>query len=76
MKKLFSAADRYLQTCDWRDVAVLKFCLCALGVLMGLAVPARKKKFAMRVAALVFVVTYVPLLAKFLPVLFGKEDEK
>lgn len=74
MKKLFSAADRYLQACNWRDIAVLKFCLCALGVLMGLAIPTRKKKRAARIAGLVFVVTYVPLLVKFLFALRGKED--
>lgn len=76
MKKLFSAADRYLQSSDWRDVAVLKLCLCALGVLMGLTIPTEKKKSAARAAALVFVVTYVPLLAKFFSVLCGKEAEK
>ena len=42
MKKLTDAANRYLRACDWRDIAVLKICLCALGVLLGLAVPGRK----------------------------------
>ena len=53
MKKLFSAADRYLRVCDWRDIAVLKFCLCALGVLMGLAVPTRKKKPAAKIQVVI-----------------------
>ena len=44
MKKLTDAANRYLRACDWRDIAVLKICLCALGVLLGLAVPGRKKR--------------------------------
>ncbi len=76
MKKLFSAADRYLRACDWRDIAVLKFCLCALGVLVGLAVPSQKKKPAAKIAGLVFAVTYVPLLVKFLFALRGKEDNE
>ena len=44
MKNLFSAADRYVRSCNWRDIAVLKFCLCALGVLVGLVIPARRRK--------------------------------
>ncbi|MEA4941230.1 hypothetical protein SDC9_75305 [bioreactor metagenome] len=76
MKKLFSAADRYLRACDWRDIAVLKFCLCALGVLVGLAIPTQRKKPAARIAGLVFAVTYVPLLVKFLFALRGKEDNE
>lgn len=75
MKKLFSAADRYLRVCDWRDIAVLKFCLCALGVLVGLAVPTQKKKPAAKIAGLVFAATYIPLIAKFLFVLLSKEDD-
>ena len=31
MKKLFDAANRYIETSDWKTIAVLKFCLIALG---------------------------------------------
>ena len=72
MKRLFDAADRYLKDCTWRDMALLKFCLAAMGVLLGLAVPARKKRPAVWAAALVFAATYVPLMAKFLPFLLGE----
>ena len=72
MKKLTDAANRYLRACDWRDIAVLKICLCALGVLLGLAVPGRKKRPAAWAAALVFAAAYVPLVAKFLPYLREK----
>lgn len=71
MKRLTDAADRYLKACDWRDMAVLKLCLCALGVLIGLAVPGRKKRPAAWAASLVFVAAYVPLMGKFLPYLLG-----
>ena len=69
MKRLTDAADRFLKASSWRDIAVLKFCLMALGILMGLAIPARKKKPAAWAAALVFLATYVPLMGKFLPCL-------
>ena len=69
MKRLTDAADRFLKASSWRDIAVLKFCLMALGILMGLAIPARKKKPAAWAAALVFLATYIPLMVKFLPCL-------
>ena len=72
MKRLTDAANRYLSACDWRDIAVPKICLCALGVLLGLAVPGRKKRPAAWAAALVFAAAYVPLMAKFLPYLLEK----
>lgn len=39
LDSLFTAAERYLKRCKWWDIALLKVCLCALGVLIGLAVP-------------------------------------
>ena len=52
MNRLFDAANRYLKDCSWKDIAVLKFCLIALGVLLGIAVPARKKKASAWAASL------------------------
>ena len=71
MKKLFEAANQYLKGCTWKDMALLKFCVCALGVLIGLAIPGRKKRAAAWVASLLFVTAYVPLMGKFLPFLLG-----
>lgn len=71
MKKLFAAANQYLKGCTWKDMALLKICVCALGVLIGLAMPGRKKRVAAWVASLIFVAAYVPLMGKFLPYLLG-----
>ena len=77
MKRLMDAVDRYLRDCTWKDIAVLKFCLLALGVMLGIAVPARKKTVSAWLASLVFVGTYVPLMGKFLPYLLnGREAEE
>ena len=65
MKKLFAAADQYIQRSDWKTIAVLKFCLLALGVLAGMAVPAKHKKAVAAVALPVFAVTCFPLLFSF-----------
>ena len=73
MERLLEAADRYWDHCTRKDIAVLKCCVCALGVLIGLAVPVRKKRASAWVASLVFVAAYVPLMGKFLPYLLGEK---
>lgn len=65
MKRLFDCADRYIQSRDWKMLAGLKFCLCAMGVLLGLAVPGKHKKSAAIGALGVFLATYIPLMADF-----------
>ena len=65
MKKLFACANAYLASRDWKMVAVLKFCLLSLGLLLGLCVPARHKKKAAIAGGIVFVLTYIPLMTDF-----------
>lgn len=77
MNRLFAAADRYVQTSDWRTIAVLKFCLLALGMMLGMAVPRQRHRPFLIGAAAVFAVTYVPLMAKLVRILLdmGRSDE-
>ena len=35
MSKLFDKANRYLEICDWKDMALLKFCLFSMGIIVG-----------------------------------------
>ena len=65
MKKIIACADAYLASRDWKMVAVLKFCLMALGLLLGLCVPAKYKKKAAAVGGAVFALTYIPLMTDF-----------
>ena len=74
MNRLTDAADQYLKSCTWRDLALLKICVCALGVLIGLALPGRKKRRAAWAASLVFAAAYIPLMGKFLPFLLGQHQ--
>lgn len=67
MKKLFYYGNLFMSKSDWRDAALMKFCLFSLGLLVGTQIPRKKHKFVMVGASLVFVCTYVPLMAK----LFG-----
>lgn len=72
MKHLFRTADRYIQTSDWKLLAVLKFCLLSLGLLAGMSVP-KKQRTPVRIGALaVFFTTYIPLMARLVRML--KED--
>lgn len=67
MKKLLELADAYChRQMDWTDVASLKFCMGALGVLLGLATPRRLRGRVARGAAVLFFTTYVPLMTRFL----------
>jgi len=66
MKRIFDCADRYVQSRDWKMVAALKFCLCAIGVLLGISVPEKHKKIATGFALGVFLSSYIPLMADFL----------
>lgn len=71
MKRPFSAADAYIAKMNWKDLALVKLCLCAAGVMLGLAAPKRVRKWAALGAVVVFVATYLPIMLKFLPHLIG-----
>lgn len=78
MKSLFCCADEYLQKSDWKDLALLKFCLFSMGIIAGMQIPEKNKKKAGAAAALVFVVTYIPQMVKFIGIvmekLFGEKN--
>ncbi|HIY21406.1 MAG TPA: permease of phosphate ABC transporter [Candidatus Flavonifractor merdigallinarum] len=67
MKKLFTAADTCIAEMNWRDLALVKFCLCSMGILLGLAAPKRSRKWVALGAGVLFIATYIPLMLKFLP---------
>ena len=50
MKCLFSCANQYVKESDWKDFALVKLCLCAIGVMIGLAIPKKKKKMPLLIA--------------------------
>lgn len=73
MNRLFVYAEKYIVKSDWKDLAMLKFCLFAMGVLAGMRIPEKNRKQAGWIAAAVFVATYIPLMAKFFLVIREKE---
>lgn len=66
MKRLFDCADNYIQARDWKMLAALKFCLCSIGILLGVLIPVKHKRTAVAGALAVFLATYIPLMADFL----------
>lgn len=74
MKRLFSVANEYVRRSDWKDLALVKFCLCAVGIIIGVLVPATKKKPVGIIAAVVFMITYVLLMPRYYVMLI--QDKK
>lgn len=72
MKRLFAGADEFLRESDWRDLALVKLCLFSMGLLAGLQVTERRRKRVRIAASAVFLLIYIPLMAKFLRILTEK----
>lgn len=74
MDKFFEIGNQYAKESDWKDFALVKLCLCAMGVLMGIAVPQKHRKTAVWTAMGVFVVTYIPLMLKLFRIIEKNEN--
>lgn len=72
MQKLFDWADGCIRQWDWKDVALLKFCMLALGILVGLALPHRGRRLAKQICAEVFVLTWATLMVDCLHMVLPK----
>ena len=74
MKKLIAAGNLYLKHINLTDIALIKLCAGALGVLVGLRAARRHRRCAGAVAALALLAAYVPLMGRFLSALVRVED--
>ncbi|MEY8353547.1 permease of phosphate ABC transporter [Lachnospiraceae bacterium 54-53] len=68
MKNFMDCADAYVRKCDVKDFALLKICLCAVGIMIGLSIPEKKKKLPLAAAGVVFVFSYILLMAGFIKI--------
>lgn len=75
MKKLINCAEHFIMQSDWKDIAILKFCLLSIGILIGVSIPKKEKKAAVIAASTLFAVTYPPLMSKFLKLLIAEHSE-
>ena len=62
MKNLFELGNQYAKESDWKDFALLKFCLCSMGIIIGTQVTPKYKKTVICASIGVFIATYVPLM--------------
>lgn len=76
MKTVLSIADRYVKTSDWKTIAILKFCLLALGLIIGMQISEEHKKPVTRCALAVFLATYIPLMGKFIKLCIEWREEQ
>ena len=75
MKRIFASANEFVRESNWKDLAVLKFCLLSLGLLAGMQIAERCKKGVRIAASVVFTLTYIPLKVKYMKILIGKSEE-
>ncbi|MDO4520590.1 MAG: hypothetical protein Q4D59_04445 [Erysipelotrichaceae bacterium] len=73
IEKLLKLGDRYASESTWKDFALVKFCLFAMGLAAGTQVPEKHKKTVIGASAAVFTATYIPLMAKLFRIAFRKE---
>ncbi len=64
MKKILEIGNRYAEQSDWKDFALTKICLCAMGILIGLKISENKKKPIAIISGVVFLGTYTLLMMK------------
>jgi len=64
MKNLLEIGSQYAKESDWKDFALLKLCLCAMGIVIGTQVTPKYKKPVFFTSIGVFIATYIPLMAK------------
>lgn len=75
MKYFLDLGNRYMQESDWKDLSLLKFCLFAMGLLIGTQVTEKYKKPVIGVSLGVFIVTYIPLMSKLFKIMGKKESD-
>ena len=76
MKYFLDLGNRYMQESDWKDLSLLKFCLFAMGLLIGTQVTENYKKSVIGVSLGVFIATYIPLMSKLFKIMSKKESDK
>ena len=64
MKKLLRFADSFIQKYTWKELALIKLCMCSLGILVGISIPKKKRKVSFFLSFLAFASTYYLIMNK------------
>ena len=73
MKNIITAGEDYIKKMDMADVGLIKICLFSMGLFSGICVTKKNKKKIGFWAFLISIVTFIPLMSKFLRIY--KEQE-
>lgn len=69
MEKLLEIGNKYAEKSNWKDFSLVKFCLCAIGIIIGTFIPKNKKKDVRIILGFVFGITYIALMTKVIKVM-------
>lgn len=64
MRNLLELGNLYAKESSWKDFALVKLCLCAMGIIIGTKITPKYKKTVIGISAVVFVATYIPLMVR------------
>ena len=73
LKSFLSLGTRYAKESDWKDFALVKFCLFSMGLIAGTTVSEKYKNPVIGTALAVFAATYSPLMAKVFRIALKKD---
>ena len=69
MQKIFDAANQYCKESNWKTIAMLKICLLAMGIIIGMSIPEKSKNKIRPICCGFYGGTVVPLLKKYYDIL-------
>ena len=69
MRYILDYANKYLQESDFKDLAMIKYCLFSTGLFTGTYIPKKYKEYVRIIALVSFIVTSVPIMIKFFKVI-------
>lgn len=75
MRNLFELGNKYAKESDWKDFALLKFCLCAIGIVIGTQVSPKHKKTVICASVAVFIATCIPFMTKVFKIMMHDSAE-
>lgn len=73
MRYWIEKGQRYVQSMTLLEIALLKFCMLGLGIVIGASALEKRKSAVRACGAVMFLLSYVPLMSSFLAELFPEE---
>jgi hypothetical protein len=75
MKKFLDFTTEYIRQFDWKDLTIIKVCLSAFGITIGLMLPQKHKKPMLIISILVFLGASASILFHFITSFLASNDD-